>query len=454
MDSPRRGMRKPYNQALSKDPGERQSSWANVTVRPCKPDDRIFNKWDRVRDEILSRMDLAHVSTVGCYRMGIKNSPHKPRPTIFISGNYSRNLKAIEKARQTINGILKKYNLAEMRIVFPEGRFSRHASDAEAEEAEPKPKRDLMEAGGVFHPDVVRIRSVPGQSLALKEDASSSGTFGGFFEITLPGIGKPKVVGITCFHVINPTLKEKGDMAKATIMKWREEGIKPKDGMAQHLTVSHPSPHAIKENIQLLKKEVDKIQTPNYKLFDELVGYGGKLRKGDGMAYTQAKERLSGCKALLRDIKELDAGFGRVWVASCFRPAQAASIDDGMNLLPTNYDWALIEVPPERVGGNTSPLPDSLHGVTLCISGQRSGYSEGTYNPLNEAYVDHEIIDGVVVCLATVEHGVAPKGNNTYFAKPGDSGSLVYTKDTHVVVGLCFGGCPRFPFTSYFTHIR
>jgi hypothetical protein len=94
-----------------------------------------------------------------------------------------------------------------------------------------------------------------------------------------------------------------------------------------------------------------------------------------------------------------------------------------------------------------SPLPDNLNGVTLCISGQRSGYSEG------EAHVKHEIVDGEVVSLPTIEHAVAPRGDNTYFAKHGDSGALVYTKCTHVVVGLCFAGCPGYPFVSYFTHI-
>ncbi|KAJ5477673.1 hypothetical protein N7530_003182 [Penicillium desertorum] len=367
MDSHRRDVpgRKPYNQALSKDLGERQSSWANMTVRPCKPDDRNFNK---------------------------------------------RNPKAIEKARQTINDILKKYNLAEMRVASSEGRFSRHASDVEAEEDEPKPKRDVMEAGGVFHPDVVWIQSMPGQSLALKKNASSSGTFGGFFEITLPGIAKPKVIGITCFHVINPTEKEK----KGSNSGYRDWGT-------------------------LLQRKTKRF---------------GEVCVNNGHDITNITRKLTqrhvNCRVLER------VGLIKAIIRKGRGTAQDASIDNGTNLLPTNYDWALVEVPPEQTHEGHAlkqpPLPDKLDGLTLCISGQRSGYSEGSYNPLNEAYVDHEIIDGKVVCLATVEHGVAPRGNNPYFAKSGDSGALVYTKDAHVVVGLCFGGCPRFPFISYFTH--
>lgn len=46
---------------------------------------------------------------------------------------------------------------------------------------------------------------------------------GEFFEITLPGIKDPKVMGITCFHLINPT--EKDRRYKATTWKWCKEGI-------------------------------------------------------------------------------------------------------------------------------------------------------------------------------------------------------------------------------------
>lgn len=40
-----------------------------------------------------------------------------------------------------------------------------------------------------------------------------------------------------------------------------------------------------------------------------------------------------------------------------------------------------------------------------------------------------------------------------FFARPGDSGSLVYTKGSHVVVGLLFAGNVVKPRTSLFTHI-
>jgi hypothetical protein len=165
------------------------------------------------------------------------------------------------------------------------------------------------------------------------------------------------VVGVTCFHVINPTENGKGDNVKAIIRTWRQQGINPDgDNMAKHLTVFHPSSRAIKENTQFLKKEIEKLQTPQYKLCQDLLGCGQKLRKGDEIVYLQAKKQISDSEALLSDIQDFDPRFGRVWAASGFRIAQAPSINSGANRLPTNYDWALIEVPRERVGRNTVSL--------------------------------------------------------------------------------------------------
>ncbi|CAG7982812.1 unnamed protein product [Penicillium nalgiovense] len=231
--------------------------------------------------------------------------------------------------------------------------------------------------------------------------------------------------------------------------------------MAKHLVVSHPSPLMLQQKTHSLK-EIEKLETPYYKLFEELVGCGQTLRKGDEMVYYQAKNQLSECQALLSDIQAFDPGFGRVWMASGFRTAQATSIHNGEYRRPTNYDWALIEVPPERVGGNTtheghtlkqSPLPEDFCDLRLCISGQKSGYSEGYYNSLQEAHVNHEMVDEKIISVPTVEHSVIPKEDNLFFTKPGDSGALVYTKDSHVVVGLCFAGQQSLPSFTFFTHI-
>ncbi|CAI7661433.1 unnamed protein product [Penicillium crustosum] len=446
----------------SKRPDDHQYVWSEITVRSCQREDAIFTKWDRVRDEIVKRIDLKYVSTNGCYRVGRRGNTQKGRPTIFIFGNHAKYSKSSQPARSIIADILKKHKVAEVEVKFLEGHFHRHASDPDSEEDEPKPKRDTVECGGMFHPDVVRLPSMPGQSLALKENASASGTFGGFFEVTLPGTPEPKIMGITCFHVINPTEEGKSDQAKLVIRKWREEGIKPNDPMAKHLKVDHPSRRVVQEKIRALEKEVADIQNPTYMLWDGLVTNDQDLGKGAKMMYETAKQQLLDCRSSIQEIKVFNPGFGKVWAASGFRTGQAPSIDNGKNCLPTNYDWALIEIPRERVGRNItpdghvlnrSPLPKSFQNLKLCITGQRSGYSEGYYNSLKEAEVEHSLIDGTVVAVTTTEHSVIARESDTFFGRSGDSGSLVYTNDSHVVVGLFFAGRPRPPCSASFTHI-
>ncbi|KAJ6185852.1 hypothetical protein N7519_007153 [Penicillium mononematosum] len=133
-----------------------------------------------------------------------QNWPYQTKRIIDLVEAYpgaeTRVLRESRKARDTINDIPEKYNLAGMAVAFSEDQFRMHSSHAESEEDEPKPKRDVEEISGVFHPDVVRIPSMPGQSLALKENESSSGTFGDFFEIALPGLAEPVVEIRTCFH--------------------------------------------------------------------------------------------------------------------------------------------------------------------------------------------------------------------------------------------------------------
>lgn len=79
---------------------------------------------------------------------------------------------------------------------------------------------------------------------------------------------------------------------------------------------------------------------------------------------------------------------------------------------------------------------------------------EGYYYSLRPARVHHELIDGEKVLITTIEHYVQSKGDKgRFFWKFGDSGSLVYTVNGHVVVDLLFAGDLDLPWTSRFAHI-
>ncbi|KAJ5374540.1 hypothetical protein N7517_006546 [Penicillium concentricum] len=433
----------------------------NVTILPCQREDSVFWKWDQVRDDIVRRIDLTHVSTVACYRVETSHSPSKTNPTIIVSGNHARYPGATQEARDIINAVLLKYKPVEVQVKFLEGQYSRYASHLSERNA---PKRDVDEAGSrVFHDDIIQLQSLPGQSLALHGNDSTSGTLGDFFELKFPGSTHSTVMGLTCFHVIDPTTAPTVNVREDKVEQWRKSGIKPVDRMARELKVDHPSPRAIRNKTRALEKEIDKIQTPEYNLNEELVSYGVELKRGVKTRHLEASKQLRHLRALLGNLQAFDANFGRVWAASGLRIGQAASIDGGNNDLPTVHDWALIKVPRERAVRNITPeghrlkggpVPELVDKLELCISGQRSGYSEGYYNSLRPARIHRNEVDGKDSVIVIIEHSILAKSNeDSFFSKNGDSGSLVYTKD-HVVVGLLFAGDLDAPYTSCFTHIH
>jgi hypothetical protein len=112
------------------------------------------------------------------------------------------------------------------------------------------------------------------------------------------------------------------------------EKLGKRNEMAKHLVVDHPSPRTIQENIQALKKEIGKIETPHYNPCKELIGYRGTLREDDEMAHMQTKQQLSNCQALLRDIQEFDPGFGRVGRHPGLGSLRLLSIDN------SKYSWS------------------------------------------------------------------------------------------------------------------
>ncbi|KAJ5522505.1 hypothetical protein N7527_006620 [Penicillium freii] len=222
--------------------------WKDWNVLPCQREDAVFHKWSL----------------------------------------------SIERSLEIVNEILKSHDLSDVRVEFIEDQTSWCADDDEAQET------------GVFDRRVIQSPSMSGQSLSLEENSESSGTLGGFFELKLPGSQEPKVVAVTCFHVLNPTEKGKTAATKTRIRQWRKERIQPDDQETSDLTVYHPSPRAIQEKAGVLKKQVADIQSPRYILWDELATNDRPLRKGDRMMYEGDKQQLLSCKALLKEPEDFD----------------------------------------------------------------------------------------------------------------------------------------------------
>ncbi|KXG51840.1 uncharacterized protein PGRI_092330 [Penicillium griseofulvum] len=253
-------------------------------------------------------------------------------------------------------------------------------------------------------------------------------------------------MALTCFHCINPSEKGADPTLVETIRSWRQEGIKPVDSLRTKLQDQQPSSTAVEEKIKSLKDEIRTIEeNQQYIDFREVGSIEDielQLGRHAARMFSNMDKTLSELKDFLREINAFQAenrgSFGPVYAGSGFRITGKPS---------SNLDWALIEIPDDRVGDNitpdgyylkSSPIPEDLDEMPVFIHGQRSGYRKGIKNPLECAALTHEIEDGKVISRITYEHSIVPQ-RGSHFSEPGDSGSLVFT-ESHVVVGMLFAG--------------
>jgi hypothetical protein len=271
--------------------------------------------------------------------------------------------RTLVKSRQRIQEILAAFKLdRRVRVEFPHAEVQRYGSTGDSKvesepETDPKlgPRRRELPfvETGVFCREVLTLPSLPGQSLALNENLETSGTFGGFFEIVLPGSSQAKVVAITCFHVINPVEKGRSYSDVQTIRRWRMHGMRPSRQRAMQLLVDHPSPRAVREKGRALQGQTEEIVNDlKFQLWCQLETNEEGLTSGAQKMLDARRKELANLRSFLNEVHSFDPSFGRVWAASGFRTERSASIENGGHKYTSQRDWALIEIPRDRVGRN------------------------------------------------------------------------------------------------------
>jgi hypothetical protein len=235
-------------------------------------------------------------------------------------------------SKANIRKLLISSNLREVAVEFVQGEFTRESNGNELDRR------------------AIRPPSMLGQSLAL-DGVSGSGTFGGFVELKLPGEKRYRAMALTCFHCINPSEKGADSTLVETIRSWRQEGIKPVDSLRTKLQVQQPSSTAVEEKIKSLKDEVRTIEeNQQYIDFREVGSIEDielQLGRHAARIFSNMDKTLSELKDFLREINAFQAedrgSFGPVYAGSGFRITGKPS---------SNLDWALIEIPDNRVGDN------------------------------------------------------------------------------------------------------
>lgn len=233
-----------------------------------------------------------------------------------------------------IRELLDNNYLSGVAVDFVRGDFVRGVSGLDSKELDRR---------------AIQLPSMLGQSLALN-DASGSGTLGGFLELKMPGEAEYRTMALTCFHCVNPRETRLDRALVKRLRVWRQEGITPDEDMRMELQVQHPSRTAVKEKIKSLKDSIRAIEeNEEYVQLSELEGdiectCGRRAAK----TFSRMTSTLCELKEFLQEIeafKQADRGyFGPVYAGSGFRQTTGK--------LPSNLDWALIEIPYDRVGEN------------------------------------------------------------------------------------------------------
>ncbi|KAJ5940537.1 hypothetical protein N7516_000705 [Penicillium verrucosum] len=392
---------------------------------PVSRNDPICREWPSLLRKIVRKIDHTGVCIITCVLRKKGLDPGFTTTVLVVCNSSSPPSHRCTSTAQ-IRALLDKIRLSSVAVEFVHGDFTRGASAIDNEQLDRR---------------VLHQPSMISQKLKL------------------PGQSDYKTLGLTCFHCVNPSENGLRPDLVTRVRKWRENGIKPDDDLRRELQMEHPSSMAIEDRIVSLKDEIRAIETDKeYVQFRELEGEDIEFVFGRTAArtFTRMKDTLSDLNDFLDEIQTFKndnrAAFGHVYAASGFRTTPPVP-----GRPTSNLDWALIEVPDDRIGQNVtpdgydlrdSPIPESLEGVQLFIHGQRSGYRKGTKSPLRSAILNHAIQDGVEINRTTFEHCIHPLHTPEYSHK-GDSGSLVFTM-SHVVVGMLFAGGVNH-MMSYFT---
>ncbi|KAJ6185129.1 hypothetical protein N7519_006430 [Penicillium mononematosum] len=411
---------------------------------PVSRNDPICREWPSLLREIVRKIDHDGVCIITCVLQKKGRDPGFTT-TILVVCNSPKPPSHRYTSIAKIRGLLDEISLSSVSVEFVPGDFTREASGLHKEQLDRR---------------VLHQPSMIGQSLAPR-GTYGSGTLGGFIEIKLPGQSSYKTLALTCFHCVNPSEEDLDPDLVERVRMWREKGVEPDDDLRRELQMEHPSSMAMEDKIASLTDEIQGIETSEqYGQFRELEGEDieSMLGRTAARTFTRMKDTLSNLNDFLGEIEAFKsdnrAAFGHVYAASGFRTTPPAS---GITM---NLDWALIEVPNDRIGHNVTPdghdlkeapVPENLEGMQVFIHGQRSGHRKGIKHPLESAVLDYAIIDGKSTKRTTYEHSIHP-AHTPEFSHEGDSGSLVFTA-SHVVIGMLFAGGLSHSM-SYFTPIE
>lgn len=149
-------------------------------IFPCKQSDDIYPIWGTVCGEILARVGLTDILSVGCHRIG--NEPSCAHILVAVAPESRREWSEV---RDEIVGILEEFQLHAVGVIIrrdisPVDEDKRFTGDLWVDECTPE--------------------AYFGASIGPSGSLSEQGTLGGAFELKNPSTGEWEEFGLTCYH--------------------------------------------------------------------------------------------------------------------------------------------------------------------------------------------------------------------------------------------------------------
>ncbi|KAJ5712887.1 uncharacterized protein N7483_010068 [Penicillium malachiteum] len=393
---------------------------------PIQKDDRIAGLWSEVRREIAATIDSKDVISFGCYRRGRSKDLKHTIPTVLVLVS-SRSVLEWKTTREQIVAILDKFKYPEVAV----------------EIAKDEIRTDPSKSGGVNRALLSSGMAKVGQSIAPSRNKNESWSLGGFIELLSPD-GEWCMYGLTCFHCVVPDAKSVPSSLVPKIKEWREKGIEAMDNKIQeYLTVDQPTIRALKNQRKRVELQLDT-GFPNRDPYPTTYVEGvGKAAKIDlSLPFRQpAREAKKFLDELDNFHKDRGRKLGFVGMGSGMNQTikKSSTWGDTGDRWKVKVEWALIELYDERLPNNAvdsgflRDFPDDhdrdLTDGPLYLLGHGSGaLTKGDFNPLADVVYDRGE-NGEQRTLASTVVGIG----SDRFSAPGDTGSLVFTREKYVV---------------------
>ncbi|XHF98278.1 hypothetical protein AWENTII_001838 [Aspergillus wentii] len=284
--------------------------------------DAIHPVWVDICREIVDACDLTNWITLSCVRLS-RHGEEESHPTVSVTVDKTAD-GDWRPARDTIAAILDRRGLHMVAVKFRRDAIAFNPPGLGNDELAPAALDGPVQIG---------------YSLALR-DSLGGGTFGGWIELQDPDTDQWRKFGITCSHSALPE-------GSIDTERWRWDGLylSSETNAVTKLELDSPSSEDLQHHFNWHDKKIrETLKDPSFISRQTTLENGGFLSSTHEKIHQMTIEVSAVCE----DKKQKDR-LGHVFAASSQRVRPAVSF---LSHLPTTMDWALINVPPNRIGDN------------------------------------------------------------------------------------------------------